>query len=153
MWASELQRWLPPQLQPPQEDVWIISKGADIQKYQDAADRQGGTGKRHVCITSYSLFQKLSNITTKYGVIIVDESHFAKDSKAKRTVAVAEVVKALPRAILITGAAGCWLGVDFSAADAFFFSCSFQPSLKISICMFRVHSVYCKFTSTDSQQR
>ncbi|XP_072020208.1 DNA annealing helicase and endonuclease ZRANB3-like [Amphiura filiformis] len=95
-WIEELEKWLP-ELQP--NDVNLIASGTDI----------GNIPNCKVSIVGYGLFRNdaktLMEALTKqkFQVVIVDESHYLKNSKAARTKLVTPIIENAKRAMLLTG--------------------------------------------------
>lgn len=54
-------------------------------------------------IITYELVQKVGPDVHRYGVVVADESHNLKNSNAKRTQFMSDVVNRAKRAILLTG--------------------------------------------------
>ncbi len=59
---------------------------------------------RNFNVISYSRIHKLSpNLIKKYQMIILDESHYIKNIKAKRTIAVLKIIQGISYRVLLTG--------------------------------------------------
>lgn len=57
---QELHRWLPRHLDPAEQDVWVITQGNDARlkpPYEGLG--RWPVARRHVCIISYALVQKM----------------------------------------------------------------------------------------------
>jgi SWI/SNF-related matrix-associated actin-dependent regulator 1 of chromatin subfamily A len=96
-WNSELANMLVPVCLA-KSDILIVESAS-----QDLTKLRGGSYK--FIIISYNLIQKLEARIKKlsFGVIICDECHYLKNSRANRTKALAPLLKAVKRAILISG--------------------------------------------------
>ncbi|MCJ8747519.1 hypothetical protein PDJAM_G00154380 [Pangasius djambal] len=95
-WIEELERWVP-ELHP--EDINLVESKADIM----------GISQSKVTVLGYGLLtndaQSLVDALKKqrFGVVIVDESHYLKSRNAARTKILVPVIQNAKRAILLTG--------------------------------------------------
>ncbi|KAG7315354.1 hypothetical protein KOW79_021442 [Hemibagrus wyckioides] len=95
-WIEELERWLP-ELRP--DDINLVESKADIM----------GISQSKVTVLGYGLLtndaQSLVETLKKqrFGVVIVDESHYLKSRNAARTKILVPVIQNAKRAILLTG--------------------------------------------------
>ncbi|XP_026803599.3 DNA annealing helicase and endonuclease ZRANB3 [Pangasianodon hypophthalmus] len=95
-WIEELERWVP-ELHP--EDIYLVESKADIM----------GISQSKVTVLGYGLLtndaQSLVDALKKqrFGVVIVDESHYLKSRNAARTKILVPVIQNAKRAILLTG--------------------------------------------------
>lgn len=85
-WANEFMKWL----DIPEEDIRIILKG-----------NQPLDGL--INIISYDLTSKVIEHQLKFGMVIVDESHFIKNRTAKRTTSVGRISASAQRLIMLSG--------------------------------------------------
>ena len=90
-WADALHKWLGVT----EDRVHIVHTGKD-------ADAVRGKTDFDFLIVSYNFLDKME-LQGKYRVLIVDESHYIKDSSTKRTKAALPVLKAARRCFLLTG--------------------------------------------------
>ena len=104
VWAEELETWLPALLQP--RHLHVIHSSNDMLPQGD--DASDGLGDVRVVIVSYAMarliFQNLSKRCWR--LAIVDESHALRmvNGKAGQTTrAVLELLKPLPRVLLLSG--------------------------------------------------
>ena len=92
----ELETWLSPEVCSPQ-DIVIIDSPAKTHALLHTSHK--------FAILSYNYLTKLEEIlgVKKYKMIIVDESHFLKNGKAKRTRSMNAIVESAARVLLLTG--------------------------------------------------
>lgn len=83
-WKKEVEKWLVRKM-----DVNILSKGDKVSK--------------GVFILNYDIIHKMVDDLPAVDLIILDESHYIKNNKAKRTKATIAVAKKAERRILLTG--------------------------------------------------
>ena len=96
VWKQQISRWFDGLINP-RTDVQVITKGKDIMN-----------PKSRIIIVPYVLLATnphLSELPGKkpFQCIICDESHYMKDSKSKRSIAVLALLKKSKRAILLSG--------------------------------------------------
>ena len=94
-WAEELEKWLP-ELRP--GDVKVVKNGEDT---------DGLVASKFVIVT-YDLFVRSVVIRTvlhgvKFGMCVVDESHYCKNRDAKRTSCVQTMAIKVKRCVLLSG--------------------------------------------------
>lgn len=103
-WGEEITKWLPFMSR---ENIFVVLNAKDghavLTKDRENKKVQGHTFG--IVIVSYDLVPKLIDEIKayKFGVIIGDESHNLKNSKAQRTKAILPLLKATKRAILLSG--------------------------------------------------
>lgn len=87
-WRSEASKWLP------HRAVQVI------RSRKDGIDLDA-----NIVVITYDLAKSVAPTLTARGfkAVIADEAHYLKNSKSKRTVALSEVVRCIPRAHLLTG--------------------------------------------------
>ncbi|XP_047032444.1 SWI/SNF-related matrix-associated actin-dependent regulator of chromatin subfamily A-like protein 1 [Helicoverpa zea] len=93
-WQSKIQELLP---SVPMMNIATLTSGKDT---QFVADKQ-----TEVVIVSYkitSMYQDLLK-SKKFGVVIIDESHYLKSHKAQCTVALSSITRQCSRAVLLSG--------------------------------------------------
>lgn len=88
-WADALHRWLGIT----EDRVHIVHSGRDAAAVPTHLD---------FLVVSYSFLDKME-LAGKYQFAIVDESHYIKDSNAKRTKAALPILKEAKRCVLLTG--------------------------------------------------
>ncbi|XP_074520706.1 DNA annealing helicase and endonuclease ZRANB3 isoform X2 [Halichoeres trimaculatus] len=95
-WIEELERWIP-ELQP--GDINLVETKGDTM----------GISKSKVTILGYGLLTKDSRTLVealtrqRFGVVVVDESHYLKSRNAERTQILVPLIKSAKRAVLLTG--------------------------------------------------
>mmetsp|Transcript_40126 Transcript_40126/g.67194 ORF Transcript_40126/g.67194 Transcript_40126/m.67194 type:complete len:423 (-) Transcript_40126:1467-2735(-) len=93
-WADELEKWLPA-IQP--SDISILRNGKELHLI--------GSGK--ITIVTYGLLIQKNVVesikTANFRMVIADESHYLKNSKSKRTLALLPILKRAEHVILLTG--------------------------------------------------
>jgi SWI/SNF-related matrix-associated actin-dependent regulator 1 of chromatin subfamily A len=94
-----LATWLPEEPGAPRTPVQVVLNGAGVQDALYSAGRQG------IVICPYSLVIKQPALFAKHNfeMVVADESHCLKDSKAQRTKAAAPLLAAARRAVCLTG--------------------------------------------------
>lgn len=114
-WRNEIIKWLPPSLQPAEEDLVVFKSGAQREvetmlqrvRSQEKANSAQAEQPPRVVIVSFSMIIKddVKSSLRKLGsnCIIVDESHSVKSLGSQRTRAVTDFVQQAKRAILISG--------------------------------------------------
>ena len=98
-WKAALATWLPDEPGSPRTPVQVVLNGAGVQDALYSAGRHG------IVICPYSLVIKQPALFAKhnFGMVVADESHCLKDSKAQRTKAAAPLLAAARRAVCLTG--------------------------------------------------
>ena len=94
-WAAELEKWL------------VELRPGDIKVIRNSQDTDNLNIARFVLCT-YDLFVRSALLQTalhaaKFGVCIIDESHYCKNREAKRTSAVQSIACKTKRCILLSG--------------------------------------------------
>ena len=94
-WAEELEKWLP-DLRP-----------GDVKVIKNRQDTDGLDGAKF-CLCTYDLFVRSPVLRTvvhnhKFGMCIVDESHYCKNRDAKRTTCVESMARKVKRCVLLSG--------------------------------------------------
>ena len=75
---------------------WLNVSAKVIKKGTDALDAD-------ICVVSYDLMDRLGVSPGLFDVILLDESHYLKSRKTKRTKSITPLVKAAPFVMLLTG--------------------------------------------------
>ncbi|XP_022822722.1 SWI/SNF-related matrix-associated actin-dependent regulator of chromatin subfamily A-like protein 1 [Spodoptera litura] len=93
-WQSKIQELLP---SVPMMNVATLTSGKDTQL---VADKQ-----TEVVIVSYKITSMYTDLlkSKKFGVVIIDESHYLKSHKAQCTVALGSITRQCARAVLLSG--------------------------------------------------
>ncbi|CAB3978499.1 DNA annealing helicase and endonuclease ZRANB3 [Paramuricea clavata] len=96
-WIEEIEKWLP-DIQP--HELNLVQSGIDASNIKTSKISIVGYG-----LLSHSGSRLLINCLKemRFGVVIVDESHYMKNRKAARTKALISVIKQAKRAVLLTG--------------------------------------------------
>lgn len=94
-WADELGQWLGLDVS---EDICVVRSARDA----------GSVGKKPVTIITYNMFSRDTIVLSKvkaadFQVVVLDESHYIKNTDAKRTRNVMEVARNANRVILLSG--------------------------------------------------
>ncbi|VDP82769.1 unnamed protein product [Echinostoma caproni] len=97
-WRDHCLRWLSGPTQITTSDILVVATGRDL----DSVNRYTTS---LVTIMSYDLMAKFSGQLElcKFGMVIMDESHFLKNIKAARTKAALQIVKRMKRVVLLSG--------------------------------------------------
>uniref|UniRef100_A0A2H1WDI0 SFRICE_002532 n=1 Tax=Spodoptera frugiperda TaxID=7108 RepID=A0A2H1WDI0_SPOFR len=93
-WQSKIQELLP---SVPMMNVATLTSGKDTQL---VADKQ-----TEVVIVSYKITSMYTDLlkSKKFGIVIIDESHYLKSHKAQCTMALAGITRQCARAVLLSG--------------------------------------------------
>lgn len=83
-------------------DIILVDSGSSS---EIPVTKQGNERPFKFLIISYALVSKLQEVLIKIGfnVVIIDESHYLKNYRARRTVCVEKIVRAASRAVLLSG--------------------------------------------------
>ncbi|XP_072527347.1 DNA annealing helicase and endonuclease ZRANB3 isoform X2 [Salminus brasiliensis] len=95
-WIEELERWVP-ELRP--EDINLVESKADITGISQSKVTVLGYGL--LTTDARSLVEALNQ--QRFGIVVVDESHYLKSRNAARTKILVPVIQNAKRAILLTG--------------------------------------------------
>ncbi|KAG5452086.1 SWI/SNF- matrix-associated actin-dependent regulator of chromatin sub A-like protein 1 [Clonorchis sinensis] len=97
-WRDQCLRWLSGPLRITSADILVVANGRDMEGINQYTTRL-------ITIISYDLMAKHAEQLRlcHFGVIIMDESHFLKNSKASRTKAAIPLLKATKRVLLLSG--------------------------------------------------
>lgn len=95
-WIEELERWVP-ELRP--DDINLVESKADVMGISQSKVTVLGYGL--LTNDARSLVEALK--TQRFGVIIVDESHYLKSRNAARSKILVPLIQSAKRAILLTG--------------------------------------------------
>ncbi|TGZ60821.1 hypothetical protein CRM22_008316 [Opisthorchis felineus] len=97
-WRDQCLRWLSGPLRITSADILVVANGRDMDGINQYTTKL-------ITIISYDLMAKHAEQLRlcNFGVIIMDESHFLKNSKASRTKAAIPLLKATKRVLLLSG--------------------------------------------------
>ena len=116
VWLDALRAWLPPALQPADEDLLIVKDGKTANERLaalaqptgapgEASSSRGSVSRPRIVIISYDMVKRVLGALKelKAHTIIADESHHLKSPKAQRTRAMQILVSSARRAIFVSG--------------------------------------------------
>ncbi|THD25197.1 SWI:SNF matrix associated [Fasciola hepatica] len=97
-WRDQCLRWLSGPLQITANDILVVTTGRDLENVNRYTANL-------ITLMSYDLMARFSTQIElcRFGMVIMDESHFLKNIKAARTKAALQVVKNAKRVILLSG--------------------------------------------------
>jgi len=111
-WQEQVLNWLSDKVSPSNVIIFEAAaqptaSGGRSKGATQSNPLTGGGNKNKIIIISYNSAANFANLMKKskeqFGLVIVDESHYIKNSKASRTKAVVSLIKQSKRSFLLSG--------------------------------------------------